>query len=190
MASIQSCINRIHWDQLKVALYKVPLSVTGSSGAQWVTPLFARQQEVTGPVGINMSHKQMTGLYCGGGWAADGNGKASARLLSDSDVLMYSTSVMPMRWMYDWSGSTSPWTHKAKVTFESLFFNTVLYMTAQCKNNGHCPEHICVLQIRVDHPQLLLFFFCHRNLVYFFRNMCFIVSCVLLLCALNMESYC
>lgn len=37
-------------------MYKVSLSVSGSSAAQWVIPLFTKLQGVTGPLGVNMSH--------------------------------------------------------------------------------------------------------------------------------------
>ncbi len=45
-------------EQSRVIVHNVSLSVSGSSRSQWVIPLFTQLHEVTGPLGINMSHTE------------------------------------------------------------------------------------------------------------------------------------
>lgn len=129
----------IHWEQSRVTLYKVSLSVSGSSGAQWVIPLLTQLQGVTGPLGINMSHTE----------AETNDGVVLWRRLEMemqtispvlSDSLMNSYSAMPMHskqmtsvaLCHRTAVSFTSWTHTAKVTFEFLCFATILYVTVCC----------------------------------------------------------
>lgn len=125
----------IHWEQSRVTLYKVSLSVSGSSGAQWVIPLFTQLQGVTGPLGLNMTHTEAEtndGVVL---WRRlEMERRTITPVLSDS--LMNSYSTMPMHskltsvaLSHRTAASFTSWTHTAKVTFEFLCFATILYVT-------------------------------------------------------------
>lgn len=155
MTAADSFDSVIHWDQLTAALYKVSLSVPGSGGALWVIPLFTRLQEFIGPLRINMSHKQMTVLYRGGGQGC--RGKKCKALVPLYLIPVYlSMHIQPCQCVYSVTaealchcsavGFTSQ-TQTAKVTFEFPGVTTMLYLTGLIMF-----PPVCALQTRMDRP--------------------------------------
>lgn len=126
------------------AVQSVFICVSSSSCPQWLIPLFTQLQEVTGPLGINMSHIETQTddgvvLWRRSGWRW--KWQTISPVLSDSKCLW-----MHLIWMalVDWCGTMSPYSSELyiidteskgyiwiSVLYHNTLYNCVLHNKRQ-----------------------------------------------------------